>query len=86
MTKKEKELTAKLLDLVSNRLGYNICNDVPDEIFDGWTLEEKQELVKNYHDVNGDPEEYDENNTHLPDYALAWYLSNKLIKEIKDED
>ncbi len=81
MTKKEKALTAHLLNLSSDEFSNHGCNDVSESVFKDWTLEERQELVKGYHEWNGDPEEYSETFLDLGDSMLMSYLASKLLKE-----
>lgn len=78
MTRKEKKLASYFLELASDVFGNHGCNDVEDEVWENWTLEERQKFVKEYHEWNGDPEEYDENYLHLPDFAIMSFLSHKL--------
>jgi len=86
MDKKHLELVAKMLDLASDSFGNNCCNDIEDSIYEGWTLEERRQFVKEYHEYNGDPEKYDENFLHIGDYAIMGFFANKLRKEIKNEN
>ena len=79
--RKEKELLAKFIEIASEEMGNNCCNDVPDSFFKGWTKKERCILVKEFHDWNGDPEEYDKDFLHLPDYAIMSFLAQKILKE-----
>lgn len=78
MEKHEFELAAKLLDQASDRFGSDICNDwdFPAE----WTLEQKQKFVKEAHEWNGDPEEYNPNFLHMPNFFVMGFLAAKLAK------
>lgn len=80
----EKKLAAKMLELASDDFSNNGCNDVPNSYFDGWTIEERRNFVKEFHVWNGDIEEYDENFLHLPDFAIMSFLAHKLV-DIKEE-
>jgi len=60
MRSKYLKAIARLLDMASSEFGSHGCNDLPRDFFDGWTLEERKELVFDMHKKNGDPEEYDE--------------------------
>ena len=60
MRSKYLKAIARLLDMASSEFGSHGCNDLPRDFFDGWTLEERKELVVDMHKKNGDPEEYDE--------------------------
>lgn len=78
MNPKEKQMAAYLLDKARDEFANHECNDVDDEIYEGWSLEERRALVKEYHAYNGDPEEYNPDFLHLPDYSLMSLLSHKL--------
>jgi len=78
MTQKEKMLASKMLDAASDEFGNHGCNDVKESLYDGWTIEERRAFVKEYREWNGDPQEYDENFLHLPDYAIMSFLAYKL--------
>ena len=86
MNKKEKELTAKMLNLASDVFSCHGCNDVDDEVYNTWTLDERKQFVKEFHKWNGDPEEYDEEILHLEDFCIMDFLAAKLRKEIKNEN
>lgn len=78
LNEKEKKLASHWLDEASNIYGAKGCNDVEEKVWNGWTKEERQQFVKEYHDYNGDPEEYDPNFLHLPDFAIIRFLAHKL--------
>ncbi len=78
MTDKERILAADLMQLASEEFGDHGCNDLDDKLFEKWSKEEIQQLTKEYHDFNGDPEEYNPNHLYLPDFAVMAYLANKL--------
>lgn len=78
MNEKTLLLVSDLLELASDELSNNGCNDW--DFPKGWTKAEKQEFVRSYHEWNGDPEEYDPSDLTLPDWAVASYLSH-LVKE-----
>ena len=81
MNKLEKKLAALLLEIAAEEFCNHGCNDfelkrfVPD-------LKQRRQLVKEYHEWNGDPEEYDPEAKYeyFPDFALMSYLADKLIK------
>jgi hypothetical protein len=77
---KEKELLAKFVDLASAEFVNHGCNDVEDSFFDGWTIEERQAFVKEYHEWNGDPGGYHPDFLHLPDFAIMSFLADKLLR------
>jgi len=78
MTDKEKKLTALFLRLASDEFGNHGCNDVPEKYFEGWTKEERQQFVKEIHEWNGDPEEYNPEFLHTPDFAIFGFLAHKI--------
>lgn len=78
MNVKELKLTSDLLELASNILAYNGCNDVDERFFSDWTKEERIKFVKDFHDFNGDPHEFNPNFLHIPDYALMSFLADKI--------
>ncbi len=79
MNYKERVLAAKLLKLSADEFGNHGCNDVDDDMYEGWTLAERQQFVKEFHDWNGDQEEYDPRHINLPDFCLMDYLASKLL-------
>lgn len=81
MTKREKLLTAKMLDLADEEFGNHGCNDVDEDVWDGWTIGQRRKFMKEFHYWNGDPEEYDKDSLDLPDFCLMSFLSAKLVKE-----
>lgn len=84
MTYNEKKLAAQMLEMASEMFGDYTCNDVDESFYNGWTIEERQKFVKEFHEWNGDPEEYDKKFLHIPDFALMSFLAKKL-KDIKDD-
>ena len=78
MNIKEKQLAAKMLELASEQFSNHGCNEVEDSVYDGWTIEERKGFVKNFHDWNGDPEDYDEDFLHIGDSTLMAYFADKL--------
>jgi hypothetical protein len=81
MTQKEKILISILLDLASDEFATHGCNDLDDAFWAGWTKEERQELMKDFHKYNGDPENYDPEFLHVGDSSLMGYFSKKLLRE-----
>jgi hypothetical protein len=81
ISKKELALAAKMLELASDQFSNHGCNDVEENVYDGWTLEERQEFVKDFHKWNGDPEEYEETFLHLGDSTIMSFLAAKLEYE-----
>lgn len=78
MNTKEKELAAKMLELASDQFSNHGCNDVEDSVYEGWTQDERKQFVKEFHEWNGDPEEYSETFLHLGDWAIMSFLAHKL--------
>ena len=52
ISKKELALAAKMLELASDQFSNHGCNDVDGNVYDGWTLEERQQFVKDFHEWN----------------------------------
>lgn len=44
-----------------------------------WTQEERAKFVKEFHDWNGSPENFDLGALHLPDGGVAAFLAYKLM-------
>jgi len=78
MNKKEIDLLCHFLELVSDEFGNHGCNDVEEEVWNNWSLEERKEFVKEYHNWNGDPKEYNEKYLHISDFAIISFLKSKL--------
>lgn len=81
MNQKEKLLASKMLQLASETFSNHGCNDVPDSFYEGWTLEERQQFVKEFHQWNEhreDPIDYDPNFLHLGDDSIMAFLAHKL--------
>lgn len=76
LNNKEKLVAASMLEEASSSLGNKRCNDW--DFPDSWTHIEKLEFVKDYHEYNGDPEEFDVRYLRLPDFAVASFLAHKL--------
>lgn len=76
LTPQELSLAAKLLDDMSDHYANHGCND-----FDfpaDWTKEQRAVFVKEFHDFNGDPEEYNPKFLRLEDFAAMGFLAHKL--------
>ena len=78
INKKELSLAAKMLKLASEQFSNHGCNDVDENLYDNWTLEERQQFVKEFHQWNGNLEEYDETFLHLGDNTIMSFLAAKL--------
>jgi len=81
MNKKEMEIAATMLNDYSEYLGNRCCNDF--EWPCNWSDEEKTLFTKEFHDYNGDPEEYEQGDILNSDFCVAWFLAHKLkVKEL----
>lgn len=78
LNKKEKQLLLDFLEQLYDYLGNEGCNDW--EFPEDWTEKEKAKFVKAFHDLNGDPEEFDKDNLNLPDFCVVALLKHKLEK------
>lgn len=78
MDHKEIALAADFLKGYADRLGNDCCNDW--DFPSDWTHDEIVQFVRDYHEFNGDPEEFDENHLFLPDFAVAEFLAHRLLK------
>lgn len=83
MTQKEKELASAMLEMASDVFGNHGCNALDEDVWDGWTDKQRQKFVKEYHEYNGDPEEYDPDFLNLPDFAVMDLLAYKLLNDGK---
>lgn len=73
-----KMLFDKAQDLMSNR----ICTDIDPDILAMFTSEELSEMAREYHEWNGDPEEWSEG-----DYLCLtqdWIMFGVLFRKIKE--
>jgi hypothetical protein len=77
MNTNEIEAAAGFLRRYSTYLGSRDCNDfdlalmIPNKY-------ERRQFVKDCHEWNGDPEEFDPEDLSLPDYAVVGFLAHKL--------
>jgi hypothetical protein len=78
MTSKELKLAAHFLQEARDEFANHGCNDVPESVWKDWTIEERQRFIKEYHEYNGDTEEYNPSNLHVEDWAIMAFLSHKL--------
>jgi hypothetical protein len=85
LTKKEKVLFHLFIKDAEDEISNRGCNDVSEALWADWTKDERKQFVKDYHDYNGDPEEYDSDRLNLPDYAIFGFLSHKFNEEDADE-
>jgi hypothetical protein len=82
MTDKEKKLAAGLLKLAADTFANHGCNDIDDELLEGWTEEERQNLMRDYEMVNSHGRDYEEGDEIHEDWiamlALAYKLEGKI--------
>jgi len=83
--KNDSKNLIKFLNHASDKFGKHGCNDLPEEVYSGWSLDERKKFVYEFHKWNGDPEEYNENFLHLPDFCVFGFLAYKLENEKKLE-
>lgn len=76
MDEKQKKLLKIFLNDLSDYYANSCCNDLTDEVSDLFTKEEWQQIDKEYHEWNGDPEEAGQ--TNMVDFALVYWLQKKL--------
>lgn len=83
MNQKENALAAQMLEMASKSYSNHGCNDWdwPED----WSIKERQDFTKAYHEWNGDPEEFDPKFLNLPDFAVMGFLAAKLKGALKDE-
>lgn len=75
-------IVSKLLEIAGDVFSNHGCNDLPDDFFTEMSEEDIQDLYKEWHMWNGDPEEYDpESIGYLGDVSLMTFFSD-YIKEI----
>lgn len=86
MTKKEKLFISILLEMSGDMFSNKACEDIPNNILNLLTDEEKDKLMKEYHEWNGDPYEY------APGYFMKqcspWchFFADKLSRNNDDEE
>lgn len=83
MTPKEMHLAATLLQLAGEHYSNHGCNDW--DFPADWTMDEQRAFVREYHEYNGDPQEYDPHFLHLSDSAVMGFLAHKLRRSENPE-
>lgn len=83
MDNKEKLLLLSMLDEAEEALGNRCCNDF--EFPECWSEKEKIDFVKEFHDYNGDPEEFNESHLYIADFCAFGLLAHKLKKSMGDD-
>lgn len=82
------KLTEKHLELhkaISKRGIGKICNDLLPEEKQLLTNEQWVELCKNYHDWNGDPEEFDSKRPVMFDFMVVDFITHLLYENNKKQ-
>lgn len=76
-------MVSKLLEMAGDEFCNHGCNDLPEDFFEGMSKEDVQELYREYHNWNGDPEEYDpEQLGYLGDDSLMSFFSEYIKTKI----
>ncbi len=80
LSESEKAVLLKLVEQASETMGNAGCNDF--DLSEFMVEEQIDGLAKEYHQWNGDPEEFDpkaDNSMAVPDFALITYLTKKAL-------
>lgn len=73
----EAELAADLLQKAADRFGDGVCNDYNlAEVIP--VVQKRRELMKKFHEWNGDPENFDPNNEYVwvSDFMMMAYMAS----------
>ena len=81
MNPKEIKLAKHFFRMAIDEFDNHGCNDVNERVYEGWTIEERRKFVKEFHEYNGDPEEYNENFLYLGDTSIMGLLLHKITTE-----
>jgi hypothetical protein len=81
MTKKEKILAADLLDMAAEVFGRHGCNDVPEELFEGWSNDEMKKLERDDLESDGLEDYSADDPPCLADFGLMYYFAKALRAE-----
>lgn len=73
------KLAGELLEEAADTYSNHTCNDW--DWPEGWTDDQKREIVKAMHEDNGDPEEYNPKQLDVPDWWVMGFLADQLKKE-----
>ena len=84
MNNKEKSIASDMLYILSDMMGNSFCNDWNFPIH--WSEDEKATFVKEFHEWNGDPENFDVNHLVVPDFGVAAFLSSKMLDDEDNQD
>ena len=71
------------IDILSNELSRRGCNDFT--FPDNFTLSERRKIMKEMHELNGDPEEYEPNDEYkmTMDFIILFYIKKKYEQYFK---
>jgi len=75
MTKKQKLLAAQFLETLAEEMLSAGCNDW--EWPESWSGCERDQFAREYHRLNGDPEEF-EPGQDLPDFCAVYLLAHAI--------
>ena len=77
----ERMLMAIILEMASDVFGNHGCNDF--DLNKYITPEQGKEFMRQYHEYNGDPEEWDpdEYNGQFYDFAVMGFMAHKIYPE-----
>jgi len=83
LTKPECRVLSVLLDIASDKLSNHCCTDLPDEVTDALSGDEKLALIKEYAAWSNDPDDFTSEPTAkrfdcLPDWLLMRFFRDKL--------
>lgn len=76
LTEKERKLAADLLELAKDEFENHTCNDVEEGIWEGWTIEQRKQFLKEYHEWSG--QLHEENDFYIGDWEIMIFLAHKL--------
>ena len=80
INEKEKKLLQYFFNDYSEVLSNRGCNDIPEELWKDWTVEERREIVRQFYVFNKSPQDFNENHLHMSD-AIFDLLVHKLFAE-----
>lgn len=73
-------MISKLLEMAGDKFSNHGCNDLPKDFYNGMSETDIKQLYKDYHEWNGDLEDYNGDVGYLGDDSLMNFLS-EYIKE-----
>jgi hypothetical protein len=84
MTEKEKLFTARLLTLAAEAFSAKGCADLSEDALASFSAEEWDALHKEYHQWNGDAENYVSGRLLSCNWLWMAYMSHKLMNEVSN--